>query len=62
MIAVNHEYLTAKEVAVLFRISERQVTRLAERGEIPGVRLGSRWRFRQSELTAWAQSNNPKDK
>ena len=50
----DDKYLKPKEVAALFRISERQVTRLAERGDLPAVKVGSRWRFRKAELDAWA--------
>ena len=30
--------------------------RLAREGELPAFRIGNRWRFRPSELDAWARS------
>jgi excisionase family DNA binding protein len=38
------------EVAAAFGISERQVVRLALRGELPGVKMGKLWRFRASDI------------
>ena len=32
------------------------VKRLAREGKLPGFRIGNRWRFRPSELDAWARS------
>jgi len=49
----EREYMTAAEVAELFRISKQQVTRLARAGKIPGFRLGSTWRFKREEMLAF---------
>jgi excisionase family DNA binding protein len=32
------------------------VKRLAREGKLPAFRIGNRWRFRPSELDAWARS------
>lgn len=48
----NHELckdaiLTAEEVAEYLKINKRTVYNLAEKGEIPGVKLGRQWRFKK---------------
>ena len=42
--------LDAGEVAKLFKLNEQTVKRLANRGELPGFKLGGRWRFRREAL------------
>jgi PTS system nitrogen regulatory IIA component len=49
----NSEILTLEEVAKLVRVSERTVTDWVTRGEIPGGKLGTSWRFRRSEIDRW---------
>lgn len=45
-----------EEAAVFLRIHPKTVKRLASAGSLPGFRIGNRWRFRPSELDAWARS------
>ncbi len=47
------KYLTPKELAARFRISERQVTHLARSGILPGIKVGKLWRFRISDIEDW---------
>lgn len=42
--------LDAGEVAKLLKLNEQTVKRLANRGELPGFKLGGRWRFRREAL------------
>jgi excisionase family DNA binding protein len=44
------------EAARFLRIHPATVKRLAREGRLPGFRIGNRWRFRHSELDAWARS------
>jgi excisionase family DNA binding protein len=44
------------EAASFLRIHPATVKRLAREGKLPGFRIGNRWRFRHSELDAWAHS------
>ncbi len=45
--------LTLEEVAKMLRVSERTVTDWAARGELPGGKLGTSWRFKRSEIDRW---------
>jgi excisionase family DNA binding protein len=51
--ATPSELLTTQELADYLRINERTVLKLASLGELPGVRLGSQWRFRRTVIDAW---------
>ena len=44
------EILDADEVAKLLRLNEQTVKRLANRGELPGFKIGGRWRFRREAI------------
>jgi excisionase family DNA binding protein len=46
-------------VSDFLRIHPATVKRLARQGRPPGFRIGNRWRFRRSELDAWAHSAVP---
>jgi len=37
----------------------RQVRRLADRGELPGQKVGGQWRFNRAEVTEWLQQEMP---
>lgn len=45
--------MTLEEVAEMLRVSERTVTEWAGKGELPGGKLGTSWRFRKSEVENW---------
>jgi excisionase family DNA binding protein len=45
--------ITASEAARAMGCNRRTLTRLAERGEVPGMRIGNRWIFLPSVLDAW---------
>ena len=46
----------AKQAAAYLKIHERTLVRMATRSEVPAFRIGRLWRFRASELDAWARS------
>lgn len=49
----DSEILTLDEVAAYLEAGKRTVYRLAQKGEIPGFKLGGTWRFRRTELDRW---------
>lgn len=44
------ELLTLDELAAFLKVSRDTVYRMAQRGIIPGVKVGSQWRFAQAEV------------
>ena len=49
------EVMTAEELAEYLSFSKNWVYRKAEAGEIPGVKLANRWRFKKSVIDRWLE-------
>src|SRR5690242_16738972 len=47
------EVLTLEEAAELLRADAGAIRELAEKGELPGRKLGEDWRFSREALIAW---------
>ena len=45
--------LDAAQAAELLAVEESAILELAERGELPGRRIGDAWRFSRRALLAW---------
>ena len=54
------EVLTVREVADFFRIHPTTVSRMVQRGELPGFRVGSDWRFTRASIQHWLESRTQK--
>jgi excisionase family DNA binding protein len=52
------EFLTTSEACVFLGMSERHFRRLLSRDQIPHKKIGSRHRYRVSELHKWVKTNN----
>jgi PTS system nitrogen regulatory IIA component len=50
------EIMTLQEVAQYLKISERSVLRMAQRGEIPVIKIANQWRFMQTLIDDWLMS------
>jgi len=61
---VSEEPIDAEEAAKMLGVTARTVTRLAERGEIPGFRVGRLWKFRRRDIQEYIerQIRYPQDK
>lgn len=49
----EEEILDLDEASKILRLSRATLSRLAHKGEIPGSRVGSRWRFIKNQLFEW---------
>jgi excisionase family DNA binding protein len=47
---------TPAEAGRLLKVHAKTVIKLAREGELPGFRIGKHWRFRNSDLEAWAEN------
>jgi len=47
------DWMTLKEVADFLQFHIQSVYRMAQRGEIPAVKVGSQWRVNRSMLQEW---------
>ena len=55
-IVMSDEILEAKEVAAMLKVSVRSITRLAEKGELVGFKVGDLWRFQRSDIEAYIEA------
>ena len=51
-----HEIMTIEEVAAYIRVSERTVYDWAQKGDLPGGKLGTTWRFKRTDVENWVNS------
>lgn len=47
------EIMTLKDVAEYLKIAEKTLYGYVQKGRIPGIKIGSAWRFRKAEIEAW---------
>jgi PTS system nitrogen regulatory IIA component len=50
---VPDSILTIKQLADYLMVSEKTVYRMLDRNQIPAIRVGAQWRFRQGDIDAW---------
>lgn len=62
MCTVTSEILEPKEVAQMLKVSVRTVTRLAEKNELEGFKIGDLWRFYRSDIDAYIEAQKLKCK
>ena len=48
-------FLTTDEVLDYLKVTSRTIYRLIRAGDLPAVRIGRQWRFRQCDLDAWLE-------
>lgn len=51
------EFLTSKDLAARWLVSDRQIRVMAAGGEIPAMRVGKLWRFSVERIRAWERAN-----
>lgn len=52
-------WMTMDEIAEHLKVSKETIYKMAQKGQIPGSKLGNQWRFNQAVVDQWlnAQSN-----
>jgi excisionase family DNA binding protein len=56
--ATHDEILTIPEVAALLKIAEKTVYVLAQRGDLPGFKVGGQWRFSRGAINKWIDAKS----
>src|SRR5262245_32982765 len=51
-----NEMMTLEQVATYLRRDVREVNKLANRGYIPGQKVGGQWRFARAEINHWIET------
>jgi excisionase family DNA binding protein len=55
IVALEKDIINTKLVAFMLGVTPQTVTRLAEKGEIPGFKVGDIWRFYRIEIEEYIQ-------
>lgn len=50
---MNDEILTLKEVTEYLKLAEKTAYRLAQKGKLPGFKVGGSWRFKREDIEVW---------
>ena len=50
---VRKPFLSVEDVAQRFGLNVTTVYRLAQRGKLPGFKIGNQWRFSEARLEEW---------
>jgi excisionase family DNA binding protein len=58
LLSTREPFLSTAAVAKWLGVSTRTVCLWAECQEIPGIKLGRQWRFRESELREWLDTSS----
>ena len=49
------EILTISDVASYLKVTEKTLYTLAQRGDLPGFKVGGQWRFRRTAIDSWIE-------
>lgn len=56
---MDHEMMTLEQLASYLQRDLREVTKLANRGHLPGRKVGGEWRFSPTEINHWLETQMP---
>ena len=49
------DILTISDVANLLKVTEKTLYGLAQKGDLPGFKVGGQWRFQRAAIDTWIQ-------
>ena len=52
-------WMTMEEIAEYLKVSKETIYKMAQKGQLPGTKVGNQWRFNKQIVDAWmaAKSN-----
>lgn len=53
----KNSIMTTKELAQYIRINEKTVIKMAQKGQLPGVKVGNQWRFHLESIDKYLQND-----
>jgi nitrogen PTS system EIIA component len=56
---VDNEIMDLEQLAAYLRRDVREVSKLANRGRLPGKKVGGQWRFASAEINYWIETQMP---
>jgi len=54
---VAERLMTVRDMAEYLNFTETTIRSMAKGGELPGFKIGHRWRFKREEVEMWLQDN-----
>jgi excisionase family DNA binding protein len=51
----EQEIMTLQELAAYLKIAEKTLYGYAQKGTLPGIKIGTAWRFRKADIDAWLE-------
>ena len=51
----DEEIMTLQDLAAYLKLAEKTLYGYAQKGTIPGIKIGSAWRFRKADIDAWLE-------
>ena len=58
---VRDDILTISDVSNLLKVSEKTLYGLAQKGDLPGFKVGGQWRFQRAAINSWIQVKTQAD-
>jgi len=52
---MSEDILTIRDVAEYLKVTEKTVYGLAQKGKIPGFKVGGQWRFKREDIDQWIE-------
>jgi PTS system nitrogen regulatory IIA component len=56
---MSNESMDLEQLAAYLRRDVREIHKLANRGQLPGRKVGGQWRFARAEITQWLETQLP---
>lgn len=53
------KWLTIEDLSSYLKMSRTKLYQMAQKGELPGSKIGTQWRFDRDEIDAWVKSKRP---
>lgn len=50
------KWLTIEELSAYLKMSRTKLYQMAQKGELPGSKIGTQWRFNRDEIDEWVKS------
>lgn len=53
------KWLTIEDLSSYLKMSRTKLYQMAQKGELPGSKIGTQWRFDRDEIDDWVKSKRP---
>ncbi|MBF0484188.1 MAG: PTS sugar transporter subunit IIA [Candidatus Omnitrophica bacterium] len=54
----EYQVMTTRELAEYIKLNEKTIIKMAQNGELPGVKVGNQWRFHLASIDKYLQNHN----